>query len=293
VRDEAIVITTPEDAEEHLRTVAYPVQDLTQVGEGFFDVDSLAELVEACIAPDRWGTRSGPPTIRSMSEGWIIFEQTGDTHEQVLGLLTSMRRILQSDEQADAQSIDLQTEAERQIRAALDRPIDLDVRDMPLKDVVLKLQTFVKIPIILNLRRMEEASISADTPITYKSAMGRAGDELRQLLNEQLLDFVVRDEVLQITSSEDAESQLVTRVYDIRRLVGKLGSADELRKLIQATGQPGLWANVGGPGALEVYRGLLVVSHTERMHEEIEKLLAKLSEAVKNSTEVPPPVEKR
>jgi hypothetical protein len=36
-----------------------------------------------------------------------------------------------------------------------------------------------------------------------------------------------------------------------------------------------------------------VVSHTERMHEEIEKLLAKLSEAVKNSSEAPPKADKQ
>src|SRR4051812_13274383 len=42
---------------------------------------------------------------------------------------------------------------------------------------------------------------------------------LRLMLKEQELTYVVRDEVLQITTPEDAESQLLIRVYDCRDLL--------------------------------------------------------------------------
>jgi len=293
IREEAIVITTPEDAESHERMVAYPVQDLTQVGEGLFDAESLAELVEACIAPDKWGAHSGPPTILPLDDGWLIFEQTDPVHEQVAGFLAAMRQILSSADHMEVQPINARTEAERKIRAAMDQPIELSFQDAPLKDIVLHLQKVLNVPIVLSLKKLEEASISADTPITIKLPARRARDQLEQLLKTQELDFLIRDEVLHITTPEDAGSQLDTRVYDTRRLIGQRMSGDDLCQLIETKVQPRSWDDVGGPGCVDVYRDMLVVMHTERVHEEIDKLLATLEESASRSDERTPRPEGR
>src|SRR6478752_2832761 len=55
---------------------------------------------------------------------------------------------------------------EASIRAALNQTTTVDVVEMPLKDVVLYLTETHQIPIVLNLRKLEEASVSADTPVT-------------------------------------------------------------------------------------------------------------------------------
>lgn len=287
LRDEALLLTTPEDAESQERTVAYPVQDLTKDADGFFDVDSLAELVPACIKPDAWGDgNGGGPT--ALSDGWLLVEQTDYVHEQVAALLAVMRRNLASEDHAATQPINPWTEVESKLRAALEQPIDLDFQNVPLKDVVIHLQELLGIPIVLSLKKLEEAAVSADTPITHKLAKKSARDHLQLLLKQVALDFLVRDEVLQITTPEDVEFQLDTRIYDTRQLIAATGiSADDLVNLIESSVQPQSWDSSGGPGSVKPFRNLLIVSHIERVHEEIEKLLAKLSKRTSTSNPAP------
>ncbi|HEY2411822.1 MAG TPA: hypothetical protein VGI40_06255 [Pirellulaceae bacterium] len=95
---------------------------------------------------------------------------------------------------------------EASIRAELNKTTYVDVVEMPLKDVVLYLQETHNIPIILSLRKLEEASISPDTPVT-KSLRGiTLRSALKLLLNDLDLAYVVENGVLTITTKEDAGS---------------------------------------------------------------------------------------
>src|SRR6476620_6730033 len=112
---------------------------------------------------------------------------------------------------------------EASVRAALNQTTSFDVVEMPLKDVVLYLTETHNIPIVLSLKKLEEASVSADTPVT-KSLRGiTLRSALRLILKDLELTYVVRDEVLQITTPEDAESQLITKVYPVGDLVIPIG----------------------------------------------------------------------
>lgn len=109
--------------------------------------------------------------------------------------------------------------AEQRIYQELGKNTTIDVVEMPLKDVVLYLTETHNIPIVLSLKKLEEASVSSDTPIT-KSLRGiTLRSALRLILKELELTYVVRDEVMQITTPEDAESQLITKVYPVGDLV--------------------------------------------------------------------------
>jgi hypothetical protein len=95
---------------------------------------------------------------------------------------------------------------EASIRAALNEKTTVDVVEQPLKDVVMYLSELHKIPIVLNAKKLEEASISPDTPVT-KSVRGIT---LRSALNLVLRDlelaYVVENGVLTITTQEEAQS---------------------------------------------------------------------------------------
>jgi len=109
--------------------------------------------------------------------------------------------------------------AEQRIFGELNRTTNLDVVEMPLRDVVAYLSEVHGIPIVLSAKKLEEASVSGDTPIT-KSVRGiTLRSALRLLLRDLELTYVIRDEVLQITTPEDAESQLLTKVYPVGDLV--------------------------------------------------------------------------
>ncbi|HEY2413623.1 MAG TPA: VWA domain-containing protein, partial [Pirellulaceae bacterium] len=109
--------------------------------------------------------------------------------------------------------------AEQRIYTELGKNTTIDVVEMPLKDVVLYLTETHNIPIVLSLKKLEEASVSADTPVTKSLRSITLRSALRLILKELELTYVVRDEVLQITTPEDAESQLITKVYPVGDLV--------------------------------------------------------------------------
>jgi hypothetical protein len=275
IRDQALVITTPEDAERE-RTVAYAVDDLSDMPGVGVDAESLAELIEACIAPDQWGAHSGPPTIRHAGDKWLVFEQTDAVHEQVGALLATLRQMLAVEGHGSSQPIEPFGNMERHIRTALEQPIELEFNSMPLKDAVLYLSESQKIPIILSAKKLEEAAIYPGTPVTFKTASVSMRTALERMLTPAKLDFVVRDEVLQITTPEDSESHLVTRVYDARAVLQTIPE-QHLRNFVMDNVQPRSWDNTGGPGQADLFRGLLVVSHTDRAHEEVERLVEKLT----------------
>jgi hypothetical protein len=111
---------------------------------------------------------------------------------------------------------------------------------------------------------------------------------LRLLLRDVGLTYVVRDEVLQITSSEEAEKTMLTKIYlvsDLVRCRDKQGEEwadyDTLIDTIMSSVAPQTWDSVGGPGGIQrmtLYQNVsvLVVSQTEEVHEQIEDLLRAL-----------------
>src|SRR5207247_8986495 len=92
----------------------------------------------------------------------------------------------------------------------------------------------------LATKKLEEASVHPDTPVTkqLKSITLRAA--LRLILKDYELTYVVRNEVLQITTPEDAESELITKVYPVGDLVIPIQTG--------AGGLGGLGGMMGGGG---------------------------------------------
>jgi hypothetical protein len=113
--------------------------------------------------------------------------------------------------------------SEERIFKALNEDATLDFVETPLKDVVTFLSEAHGIPISLNAKKLEEAAVSPDVPVTKNLKGISLRSALRLLLGELELTYVVRDEVLQITTPEDAESQLITKVYPVGDLVVPIG----------------------------------------------------------------------
>jgi hypothetical protein len=111
----------------------------------------------------------------------------------------------------------------------LEKFTNIDVVEMPLRDVVAYLSEMHGIPILLKAKKLEEASISTDTPIT-KSLRGiRLSSALNLILEDLEGAYVVKDEVLQLTTLKDAQSMMEIRIYDCRDILA-----------IPAPGAPGV-----------------------------------------------------
>ncbi|HEY2412930.1 MAG TPA: hypothetical protein VGI40_11840 [Pirellulaceae bacterium] len=181
---------------------------------------------------------------------------------------------------------------------SLNTIVKVEFVEAPLKDVVQRLSDVVGVPFVLSLKKLEEASVSADTPMT-KSLQGLTlRSVLRLILKDLELTYVIRDEVIQITTPEDAESQLITRIYRCRDLIdwaaGRgpqavgdqakergLSSLDDKRAIvlmetITSAIKPDSWDDVGGPGSIDNFYGVLVVSQTQEVHSQIDDFLSEL-----------------
>jgi hypothetical protein len=121
---------------------------------------------------------------------------------------------------AERQSpLDAEAAARRRIEEALNQTIELQFRDVPLKDVIAEVAKKARLPIRHSARALDDAAISLDTPVNYSIEGVSLRSALRMMLRDIGLTYVFRNEVLHVTTPDDAESELVTRVYDCRELL--------------------------------------------------------------------------
>ena len=154
----------------------------------------------------------------------------------------------------------------------------LDFTDAPIEEVVSFIQETYSIPVQLDVPAWEEIGIGPDEPVTVNLRGISLRSALRLLLKPLQLTYIVQDEVLLITTPEEAESQLTICVYDVSDLVGATKYAadiDALMSMIVECVQKDTWAvNGGGEAAIRaVNRKLIVVSQTQAVHEQIRDLL--------------------
>jgi len=114
--------------------------------------------------------------------------------------------------------------SEAKIAAALDDKTELEFADQPLSDVVEYLKERHGIEIQLDTKALTDAGIGSDTPVTRNLKGITLRSALRLMLSEMDLTYVIRDEVLKITSKTEAESMLSTRVYPVADLVIPISS---------------------------------------------------------------------
>src|SRR5581483_3575519 len=108
---------------------------------------------------------------------------------------------------------------ETKIPASLDERTELDFADQPLSDVIEYLQQRHEINIQLDNKALSDAGVGSDTPITRSIKNITLRSALKLLLSELDLTYVIRNEVLMITSKTEAENMLSTRVYPVGDLV--------------------------------------------------------------------------
>ena len=168
-------------------------------------------------------------------------------------------------------------EAESRILRALEEPLSLDAVEMPLKDLVNRLQADFRISIQLDLKAITDAGGTADMPITGKFANIRLRPALDLMLGQHDLNWIIHHDSLFITSDAKAKEHVETRIYPVRDLVEggidpNQDDYDSLIDLLTSTMAPTTWTDSGGSGTLSPFPNskALVVSHTREIHEEIE-----------------------
>jgi hypothetical protein len=170
--------------------------DMTQIRDmrhkGFVDASMQIELAHV-------PTSDEPPILYPDPEVWQ--------------LLTERRK--------KYKAVDLKSNSpnEQKILAALDEKTELDFADQPLTDVIDYLKQRHDIEIQLDQKALTDAGVGTDTPVTRSIKGITLRSALKLLLSELDLTYLIRNEVLMITSKTEAESMLTTKVYPVADLV--------------------------------------------------------------------------
>lgn len=174
--------------------------------------------------------------------------------------------------------------ASERINEVLERNLGpIEFNETPLVEVAARLGELLGVPVDVDAQALEDLGLDLDIPLTFHGEGGQARSILRRMLGAVDLSWIVRDEVLLVTSKEKTEANLDVRLYLFPfgydcDAAGVLVVVD----LIQSTVAADTWDTVGGPGAIRPMDAgpatQLVVSTTHEVHEEVESLLRSLHE---------------
>jgi hypothetical protein len=178
-------------------------------------------------------------------------------------------------------------EKEAAIEAALDQETLLNFVDQPLSDVVAFLRAKHEIQIELDAKALADAGVGSDTTVNRHLHDIALRSALDLLLGEYDLTYVIRDEVLVITTKTEAENIHLTRVYPVADLVlprdddlvvGYGADFTSLIELVTTSVGQSTWDEVGGPGTIKEHRNSLtvVISQTDAVHRGIRALFESL-----------------
>jgi hypothetical protein len=179
---------------------------------------------------------------------------------------------------AKYKSVDLAnpTSTEKQIYEALEEEVTqtFDFQETPLRAAIEQLQDAFNIAIVPDMQALTDAGIDLDgTTVTQKLSGVSLRSALRLLLRDAGLTYLVKDEVLLITTKEKAQENLVVKVYPVADLVlpvnpssglnpfqtgGGLGGQNSVNSGMGQGGGGGMGGGMGGMGgfcwvAREVY----------------------------------------
>ncbi|HIQ22870.1 MAG TPA: general secretion pathway protein GspD, partial [Planctomycetes bacterium] len=154
------------------------------------------------------------------------------------------------------------TEQELEIQEKLRTPVMLQFENAPLSRVLEHLATVAAVNLFLDPRGLGEEGVTTDTPVTINLNQEISLKSALNLILEPLhLSYVIKDEVLKITSEQMREGQLYRRVYNVADLVvpipnfqpdpesGLKGEYHDALRSIGFGARPGL---TGIPGTLGV-----------------------------------------
>jgi type II secretory pathway component GspD/PulD (secretin)/tetratricopeptide (TPR) repeat protein len=149
----------------------------------------------------------------------------------------------------------LKSEKERVIQRRLEAPIStLDYKDTPLKQILDDLQVTTGVNIVPDEPALNEAGISLDKPVTMKLEGVALKSALNLLLHQVHLTYVIGDEVLKITTEDQARGRMEIRTYQVIDLILPVpdSNVNNTDPILKAAGQipadnPNLMLNQATP----------------------------------------------
>ncbi len=178
-----------------------------------------------------------------------------------------------------------QSPAEEKIEAALETIVGFEFPGNPLSDVVALLSEQHEIPILVDEEELSNEGLSVDDEVKIVTSGVSMRNGLALMLEPLQLTYVIKNDVMMITSNVRAEELTETRVYDVRPL--QIHDPEALADVLLHTIDPESWSEMGGKGDISFLNGSLVVIQNQKVHGQIEKLLNQLARQAQKSSQNP------
>ncbi|QDT32113.1 RNA polymerase sigma factor [Thalassoglobus polymorphus] len=265
-----------------------------QLLELFQALQETEKLLEEMLKQSAEGEGAATANVQELVQALEQLRQLKSQHSGILG--ESMRFELELDEmmgfsQANgnpgaAISVEHnQSPAEEKIEAALETIVGFEFPGNMLSDVAALLSEQHEIPILIDEEELSNEGLSVDDEVkaTVSGVSMRNGLEL--MLEPLELTYVIKNDVLMITTNVKAGELTETRVYDVRPL--QVHDPEALADVLLHTIEPESWSEMGGNGDISFLNGSLVVMQSQKVHGQIEILLNQLARQSQKSPQNP------
>lgn len=175
---------------------------------------------------------------------------------------------------------------EKSILDALATPVMVNFKNSRFDDVIEYLSTLTGQPILVDPSALKEAEVTYETPVTLNAKGVTVRTALRKVLAELGLSYVIKDEIIQVTTITRAREMMVIRSYPVADLVilhrpefgifpGRPVSplevqrnVDDLMRMFMSAGDAGSWQANGGTGTIAYHApsNSIIVKQTAEVH---------------------------
>jgi hypothetical protein len=159
------------------------------------------------------------------------------------------------------------TQAELKMLQALAKPIPAEFKSVKLQEAMQAVSTAMDRTILIDPAALQENGITYELPVTLNARTLAARTVLRHLLSQVGLTYVIRDDVINVTTPGRARDMMVTKSYYIGDIVSGVGlfgggaqwgpALDQVQlaqnvnaviEMITSSVDPMSWNNKGGFG---------------------------------------------
>ena len=196
--------------------------------------------------------------LTALNNAEISAEPFDDNKPYQFGNAKDWAKLSTTRREWEKQQANRKSERDIEIEKRLRTPVWLKYKDAPLSQVIEDLGKLAQIPTYLDPRGLTEEGINSDTPVTINLTSEISLKSALNLILEPLhLSYVIKSEVLKITSEQMREGEVVKKVYNVADLVmpipnfvpnPNMGLAGALQQA--QSNLPNNWAGLNGDGPM-------------------------------------------
>ncbi len=114
---------------------------------------------------------------------------------------------------------EMKSEKTREIESKLRTPVTLNFTDAPLKQVIDDIRGWTDINIFIDQQALDQEGVSTERPVSVKLENVSLKSVLNLVLKQVHLTYIIKDDVLQITSEAQARGKMQRITYQVADLV--------------------------------------------------------------------------